>query len=214
MTGRFKTPYPGYEVLDKWETPSFNDATRRVIAERLENVPPHRFFTESEWAVLQAVCNRAIPQPERAAPVPIAPFIDVALHDGRGTGTRFADMPEDGAAWRRGLAALDAEAEAQHGRGFAALGPAEQDAILKAAADGDLSGSEWHGLPPKRFMRDVVLKAIVAIYYVHPAAQSEIGYGGPASPRGYVRLGANRRDGWEASVGDWDAVPPTKGGER
>ncbi|MGH6677602.1 MAG: gluconate 2-dehydrogenase subunit 3 family protein, partial [Bradyrhizobium sp.] len=35
--------------------------------------------------------------------------------------------------------------------------------------------------------------------YAHPAAWSEIGFGGPASPRGYVRLGANRRDEWEAA---------------
>jgi hypothetical protein len=39
---------------------------------------------------------------------------------------------------------------------------------------------------------------VVGIYYAHPAAWSEIGFGGPASPRGYVRLGFDERDPWEA----------------
>ncbi|HZD88840.1 MAG TPA: gluconate 2-dehydrogenase subunit 3 family protein, partial [Pseudolabrys sp.] len=48
------------------------------------------------------------------------------------------------------------------------------------------------------FMRHVLLREIVGIYYAHPDAWSEIGFGGPASPRGYVRLAENRRDPWEA----------------
>jgi hypothetical protein len=39
---------------------------------------------------------------------------------------------------------------------------------------------------------------IVLAYYAHPSAWSEIGWGGPASPRGYVRLDFNDRDPWEA----------------
>ena len=35
-------------------------------------------------------------------------------------------------------------------------------------------------------------------YYAHPSAWNEIGFGGPASPRGYVRMDFNRRDPWEA----------------
>ena len=36
-------------------------------------------------------------------------------------------------------------------------------------------------------------------YYSHPHAWSEIGFGGPASPRGYVRMDFDRRDPWEAA---------------
>lgn len=63
-------------------------------------------------------------------------------------------------------------------------------------------------------MRVLVLPAIVSIYYVHPAGQSEIGYGGPASPRGYVRLEGNRFDGWEAGPGIWPDASPKGGGVR
>ncbi len=204
MSTTFRTPYPGYHVLEKWDTPSYNAQTRKVLAHRLGQVPPRRFFTAAEWAILAALCARVIPQPERAEPVPIAPWIDAALHDGRGTGTRYADMPEERTAWRQGLAALEAEAQARHGTGFVALAPAEQDALLSAVDQGEIRAQEaWHGLPPQRFFRHTVLKQIVSIYYVHPAAMSEIGYGGPASPRGYVRLDADRADPWEAPGGTW-----------
>jgi hypothetical protein len=56
----------------------------------------------------------------------------------------------------------------------------------------------WRQLPAQRFFATVLLKEIVGVYYAHPAAWSEAGFGGPASPRGYVRLGLNQRDPWEA----------------
>ena len=47
---------------------------------------------------------------------------------------------------------------------------------------------------------------IVYAYYSHPSSWNEIGWGGPASPRGYVRTGYDERDPWEAAeVRDGDA---------
>ena len=53
--------YPGYDVLAKRDTPSWNDITRKVIAERLGVDPSaHSFFSDEEWATLRAVCDRII----------------------------------------------------------------------------------------------------------------------------------------------------------
>ena len=42
----FRTPYPAYDVLDKWDSPSWNEQTREVVRKRLDEVPraaiPHR----------------------------------------------------------------------------------------------------------------------------------------------------------------------------
>ncbi len=206
MSTPFRNPYPTYDVLDKWDSPSFNDQTREVIARRLDQVPPRRFFDAIQWATLAAVCDRVIPQPERRFDerVPIAPWLDADLYEQRGNGTRYAEMPTDRAAWKQGLDAINAEARIRHGLHFAALSPGAQDAILKAVDNGETrADGAWTGLPPKRFFRHLVLKEIVNIYYVHPAAMSEIGYGGPASPRGYVRLGVDAIDSWEAPRGQW-----------
>lgn len=198
MTQGFRQRFPGYDVLDKWDSPSWNERTREVIAERIEQVPPRRFLDEEEWRILEAICDRLLPQPDRPARVPIVPFIDKKLHENEGDGYRFEGMPPMREAWRRGIAAIDAECRERHGKGFRDLADDLKDATLRAVQLGDVRSELWHGLPPKRFFNGLLLKETAVIYYAHPAAWSEIGFGGPASPRGYVRLGFDRRDPWEA----------------
>jgi hypothetical protein len=54
-------------------------------------------------------------------------------------------------------------------------------------------------MPPALFFKERVLHDIVSAYYAHPTAWSEIGWSGPASPRGFVRLDKGMRDPWEAT---------------
>lgn len=194
------SPYPGYDVLDKWDSPSWNEQTREVVAERLEEVPKRRFLTESEWALLEAICARLVPQPDRATPIPIAPFIDRKLAENRGDGYRYADMPPMREAWRRGLAAIEAESREQFGDTFTLLSGPDQDALLRTVQSGKVKSEEWRDLPARRFFKSLLLSQVVTIYYAHPSAWSEIGFGGPAAPRGYVRLGSDQRDPWEAKA--------------
>jgi hypothetical protein len=39
---------------------------------------------------------------------------------------------------------------------------------------------------------------VITHYYAHPAAWAEIGFNGPASPRGHIRIWLGGRDPWEA----------------
>ena len=73
-----------------------------------------------------------------------------------------------------------------------------QDDLLHAIAAEQVQHALWTRVPAERFFIRLLLKTVAAIYYAHPAAWSEIGFGGPASPRGYVRLGFDQRDAWEA----------------
>jgi hypothetical protein len=199
MSQDFRTPYAGYDVLDRRDTPSWNEQTRAVVDHRLREVPGRRFLTGEEWALLEAAAARLLPQPDRPhGAIPIVPWIDRRLERDEGEGYRYADMPRERDAWRIGLAGIDEESRARHGRPFGELGPAEQDGVLRSVQRGQVAGVAWAGLPPRRFFADVLLKAVAAAYYAHPAAWSEIGFGGPASPRGYVRLGFDQRDPWEA----------------
>jgi hypothetical protein len=195
----FRSPYPGYDVLDKWSSPSWNDVTRQVVDKRLREVPQRQFFDEREWRTLQAVCDRLVPQPDRPHdPVPIAPWIDDKLQQHRSEGYRYDDMPPMEQAWRKGLRGIDEDSQRLLGRSFAELTGEEQDRVLTAVQDGEVQGKAWEGMSAKRFFSNALLKEVVAAYYAHPAAWSEIGFGGPASPRGYVRLDANTADAWEA----------------
>ena len=201
-----KSPYAGYDVLNKWDSPSWDEQTRDVIERRLRDVPQRRFFSETEWQLLEAVCARLLPQPERSQPIPIVPWIDDKLHHNRLDGFRYEDMPPLRDAWRSGLAGIEQESQRRFGGGFTNLSVDHQDAVLRAIQSGDVTADVWKRLPAQRFFATVLLKEVVGEYYAHPAAWSEVGFGGPASPRGYVRLGENQRDPWEAAASD---APPT-----
>jgi gluconate 2-dehydrogenase subunit 3-like protein len=194
--------YPGYDVLNKRNSVSWNDKTRNVIDSRLAIDPNrHMFFTDEEWPTVRAICDRIVPQTvARPRPVPLAAMLDDKLHTNGRDGYRHAELPPMQETWRRALAALDAEAKAAHDCRFHDLGAPEQDEILKAVQDGRVTDKgAWHDLPPQSFFKNRVLHDIVTLYYSHPTSWNEIGYGGPASPRGYVRMNYNRRDPWEAA---------------
>jgi hypothetical protein len=190
--------YPGYDVLAKRTTPSWNAQTRRVVDQRLAVSREPRFFTEEEYRTLDAIAARITPQPSHRPPVPVAALIDDKLMRQRHDGYRAAEMPREAEAWQRGLRAIDAEAQTLHGAAFHALGPAHQDAVLRRVESGDAHHQAWGRMPPSTFFKQRLLTDIVHAYWSHPTAWSEIGWGGPASPRGYVRMGYDRRDPWEA----------------
>jgi hypothetical protein len=200
--------YPGYDVLSKRNSSSWNEKTRRVIDRRLAISREPRFFTNEEWQTLCALCERILPQPNDRPPVPLPAYVDEKLHTGRRDGYRHAGLAPERDAWQIGLAALDASANAAYGKRFHELDVATRDHLIRRMEADELVGEAWHGLSSRLFFIWRVLPDIVASYYAHPTAWSEIGFGGPASPRGYVRMGFDRRDPWEATeaLGNTDAA--------
>jgi len=191
-------PYRGYDVLAKWQSVSFDDLTRDVLRRRLTAPPLRRFLTQAEWDLLEAIVARLRPLPKDAPPIPVTPWIDDMLFADRGEGFRYADMPRMRDAWRQGLAGIDGEAYARHRRAFAELDDGQRDNVLRAVQRGEVDVERWKNLPASRFFVHVLLKTVAGIHYSHPDAWSDIGFGGPASPRGYVRLGFDEHDPWEA----------------
>jgi len=195
------TPYPDFDVAapDKWAL-DWDEKTRRVVRQRVEEVPRYRFFSIDEARTMEAICARILPQDDRppAERVPLAPWIDERLYDGAGDGYRYEDMPGDREAYRLALRGCDESANQLHGQAFAVLGPAAQDEVLGRVAVGEAPGDAWAHLPAIRFFKELVGE-IVATYYAHPTAWAEIGFSGPASPRGHIRLDLDRHDPWEAT---------------
>jgi hypothetical protein len=192
-------PFPGYDVLSKRLTPSWNEKTRAVVDHRLSVGGEPKFFTAEEFQTVRAVAARIVPQPVTRPPVPVAALVDEKLHQRKEDGYRRAGMPHEDAAWRLGLRALDAEATAAFGKRFHQLADAKQDALLARMQNGELKDPVWGTMRPDVFFVTRLARDIVYVYYAHPTAWSEIGWGGPASPRGYVRMDYDERDPWEAA---------------
>ena len=191
--------YPGYDVQAKRDTPSWNRATQEAIDRRLAIPRTPRFFNPDEWTTLQAVCDRIMPQPADRPSEPLAAYVDQKMAEDIRDGYRYAVLPPQGEAWRRGLRALDEEARTAFGGPFHSLLPQRQDQLLRRAQSGALTGDAWAGMPCKPFFEHRLIPDITHAYYATPTAWNEIGFGGPASPRGYVRMALNRRDPWEAA---------------
>ena len=191
--------YPGYDVLAKQDTPSWDEVTRQVVERRLAVPREPRFFTAIEWETLSALCDRIMPQPANRPAVPLPAYVDAKITEKHLDGYRYASLPHQGEAWQRGLAALDAEAQAGHGGRFHTLASDQQDGLIKRMQEGELKHEAWAGMPCKPFFEHRVIADITHAYYAHPTAWNELGFGGPASPRGYVRMQLDRRDPWEAA---------------
>ncbi|MGH2874434.1 MAG: gluconate 2-dehydrogenase subunit 3 family protein [Solirubrobacteraceae bacterium] len=182
MIGR----YPDYDVFDAVDT--WDDATRKVVQARLRPPARLRFFTSEQEPTLRAFCDVTTAQ-DSDPRVPVAEMVDDKLTTGKLDGFRYADMPRDPDTWRLVLRGLDEVAAAHHGvNGFAACDGDQREAIVRALSAGELEGGAWEQLNVKRAW-SVCMRAVLAAFYSHPWAFNEIGFGGPAYPRGYMRLG-------------------------
>ncbi len=189
MRGR----YPDYDVLE--EAGHWDEVTRRLVLDRIENVPPVRFFTAPEALILGAFCDLVLAQ-DQEPKIPVLNMVDAKLFGGELDGFRYADLPDDGQTWRRVARGLDAAAR-QHGAAdFVNASEDVRERIVEAFANGTLHGEVWDDLPPAHAWK-VVTRAMLSAFYSHPWAWNEIGFGGPAYPRGYARIGAGQRENWE-----------------
>jgi hypothetical protein len=144
----------------------------------------------------------------------VAALVDKTLARGETDGYRPAGMPREGDAWRRGLKALNAESLSAYSAAFHGLAEGLQNSLLARMQRGELKSPEWASMSPKDFFKKRMAHDIVFAYYAHPTAWSEIGWGGPASPRGYVRLDFNERDPWEAAEIDGSDEASVRGINR
>ncbi len=204
--------YPGYSTLDQqgfWDA-----ATRAVVLRRLDEPPPIRFFDSDEVRVLTVVCEHVLPQDDRPAAhrIPIVPLIDERLFEHRTRGYRFENMPPHGEAYRLAIQIFQVMARELHGREFLELSWREQDELLKTIRDGKPTAALhlWQRLPVHRFWT-LLIEDCVEVYYAHPWSWDEIGYGGPAYPRGYFRLERGEPEPWEVEEKRyfWQAPPDT-----
>src|ERR1700728_3261947 len=149
LDGRF----PDYNVLAKSRSPSWNDKTREVIARRLAIGLEPKFLTADEFQTVEALAARIVPQPSSRSAIPVAAFVDEKLHQRTQDGYRQAGMPREDEAWRRGLKALDAEADLAFHARFRDLTADNQDLLLARMQKGELRATAWGSMRSNVFFK-------------------------------------------------------------
>lgn len=185
--------FAGFDVMaqaDQWDA-----RTRQEVRSRLAPLRPLAFFTAAEAAIAECLANLLLGQHEDAG-IPLLAMIDARLAAGESDGWHYDTLPPDEVAWRQSLAWLDADAMGAFGQSFSELDRARQARLIQDVQDLVGDSSSWHGVPADQIWSLWTRYACTA-FYSHPAAWSEIGFSGPAYPRGYINIGIDARDTWE-----------------
>ena len=192
--------YPGFSTLAQekyWEA-----ATRDLVHKRVTEHPPYRFFSFDEIHTMRAVVDRILPQQDRAEShrIDLLPGIDKRLSEGRIEGFQYEDMPSDGEAYRLAAQAFRQMAVEVYGEPFHHLPTLEQEKLILSVHDGKPAGAKslWKQMNVERFWT-LLVSDCCSVYYAHPYAWDEVGFGGPAYPRGYMRLEEGEREPWEVN---------------
>jgi Gluconate 2-dehydrogenase subunit 3 len=172
----------------------WDPVTADAVLARVAPPAPVKFFTAAEEACARSLLALLTGQEDVDLAVPVLEMVDARLAAGQTDGWRYADMPEDGQAWRDSLTHLDAEAYQRRGIPFADAPRADQQAMIQAVQD--LKSGNWHGMPAGHVWSLWTRYACTAMY-AHPAAWAEIGFPGPAYPRGYKNTGVDKLEPFE-----------------
>jgi hypothetical protein len=183
--------FPGFDVLD--EVDRWDDVTAGVVLDRLSPRVDFSFFSLFEQATADALLDQLLAQRDEPK-VPALAMLDRRLAVDETDGWRYEDMPDDPEAWRLTLAALEEDSVTQFGQSFHELDWEQQGRLVQSVND----SQEWHGMQGSHVW-SLWTRYACAAFYSHPWAWNEIGFGGPAYPRGYKALGVDKREGWETS---------------
>jgi hypothetical protein len=190
--------FPGFDALSQRGT--WDPVTAGVVLSRVGPLPPLRFFSPHQEAIARPLLDVILDQ--HAEPrVPVLEMIDQRLAELSTDGWRYDDLPPDPEAWCRSLEALDQQAHDEYGTGYAACNHEQRVSMLKAFLA--LDDQDWHGMPADQVW-SLWYRYACAAYYSHPSAWSEIGFPGPAYPRGYKSLGTDGLEPHETP----DHLPP------
>ena len=209
VTPQGRGRFPGFDVLDSVD--DWDDVTAGVVLGRLAHPADLAFFTPREVSVAAPLLDLLLDQDEEPR-VPVLELLDARLAVGETDGWHYDDLPEDGDAWRHTLAWLDDDAsEHFDGARFAELDASQQAALVQALQDLSSDGERWHGVSAEHVWSLWTRYACTA-FYSHPWAWNEIGFPGPAYPRGYLNPGLGGREKWE--VHDAVDADPVAAGDR
>ncbi len=198
VTPQMHGRYPDYDVLEQAE--HWDEVTRELVLDRVRNVPEYRFFDEHEQRTLEAFCDVVLAQDSEPR-IPVLAYVDQKLADGRSDGYQFFDLPDDTEVWRLVARGLDEAARAEASPSFADAAVDVQEHVCHRFSKGELHGGAWSRLNVARAW-SIVMRYALQAFYAHPWSWNEIGFGGPAYPRGYSRFGSPHidtaeREEWE-----------------
>ena len=195
-----RSQYPDYNVLT--QVKEWDPHTREIVLKRLGPFPPPKFLQQGEVEMIKNIARHLTFDNRNEILDYVVFYSDEKLASEIGESERKPGVPKEKDLIRLGLKAIGDSAERIHQAKFPELDQKKQCAILAALQNGQAQGiPDWDKVLQQALFKKLT-ELIISAYYSHPTIWSEIGYGGPAYPRGYVRIEPGLTDPWEAKRND------------
>ncbi len=179
---------------DQWD-----DHTREIVEKRLQQ-KEYQQLSLSESILLTHICAQLLDETRDPILHFVVQHFDTQLGSNIGESERKVNVPKASILIHEGLPAIDQYATRTYGMQYAALPDRDKRTILMQMMNNQITLSADGISIPAVDLFNKLQKQAVDAYYSHPTIWSEIGYAGPAYPRGYVRSELGQRDPWEAKL--------------
>lgn len=189
--------YPSYNVMEQKD--HWDHHTQEIVTDRLVQKQQYQLLTDVEVEIIRSLCTHLIHDQRADIIQYVIRHIDQFISSNVGESQRKPGIPPAPQLIRDGIQAIDQLSMQRHMDHYFHLSIADQTAILSeiSQAKNHNPVDVWGIIPPKELF-NMLLKLTTEAYYSHPVIWSEIGYAGPAYPRGYVRTQGGHLDPWEA----------------
>lgn len=195
-----KSHYPDFNILD--QQAEWDPHTQEIVLKRLENPGQPKFFSLEERDTMISLSASLLDEERVDILEYIVSWYDAKLLSSLGEGERGENIPPEGELIHSGLRALETAAQVIYGKGVVNLPHEVREALLRQLQQGSVTADMKWSTKVQQALFKKLLVSVTKAYYSHPTVWSEIGYGGPAYPRGYVRSELGLTDPWEAKRSD------------
>lgn len=188
--------YPSFDVMN--EQDEWDDHTQTIVTSRLKSNTNFQFLTPFEAEILRRICTLLVNDQTPEVLDFVLGHIDQTLHQSPGEGQRKAGVPQAPELIRAGLKAIEQGTRLVYASSFLDLDTPKQKQYLQQISESIAEPQDvWSHIPQEALFKKLMNLAAES-YCSHPKVWSEIGYAGPAYPRGYVRTELGQLDPWEA----------------
>ncbi|OZM58120.1 hypothetical protein CIB95_00640 [Lottiidibacillus patelloidae] len=190
--------YPSFDVLTEKE--NWDVVTQQVINNRT-NPNREKYFSNEEKELLLSLLPLLFPSHLGELSIDVITLFENRCANGKVIGYPIGSKYKKLQIVHIGLENIQKQIYSQHETIFSKLSEDTQKIVIKDIQKNLGYLNIWEKVSPQLFFK-TLLKELIPIVYSDPSIWSDIGYGGPAYPRGYYAFGPEQFDSWEAKRND------------
>lgn len=193
-----KGHYPGFDVLDQKE--AWDEHTRAIVMKRLEAEKAAPAGSKQNLrSFLMCLAGHLLYDDREEVLAFVASHIEERMAQRDGESQRKRGVPPEDRLITSGLKGLNDVAELRYGQPFLSCDAEQQFDLLRNLQHGSLEATGAMSDVPQKELFNKLLTLSTEAYASYPQVWSEMGYAGPAYPRGYYRIEQGLHDPWEPS---------------